>query len=101
MHHYTQGITTRQAHKGIPTNLYEEEQGLLGFFGPVSHLLRKKPSTKWTQIDGQLKPRMFDLVRLPEEDRVQRLFFNAHLSISWQWVNPRKEKKIKAFRNAD
>ena len=61
MSHYSQGNPTRQAHKGIPEGLYEEEQGTKGFFGPVSHLIRKNPSTNWIEIDGPLKPRMFDL----------------------------------------
>lgn len=100
MHHYTQGVPTRQAHKSIPEGHYEEEQGLLGFFGPVSHLIRKSPSTKWTNVEGELKPRLFDLVKFPESGK-QRLFFNSHLTVSWQWVEPVQGNKLKAYRNAD
>ena len=51
MHHYTQGKPTTQAHKGIPEGMYEEEQGQGGFFGPVSHLIKEKPSTRWVEIE--------------------------------------------------
>ncbi len=62
MHHYSQGKPTKQAHKGIPEGQFEEEQGHGGFFGPVSHLIKPEPSTRWVDIQGPLKPRLFDLV---------------------------------------
>jgi len=85
MHHFFQGKPTRQAHKGIPDGYYEEEQGLGGFFGRVSHLLKKQPSTRWEQIDGPLRPHMFDLVKAPKENGFQRLLFNASCSIGLRW----------------
>ena len=51
----------RQPHKNIPPGYFEEEQGQGGFYGPVSHLIKKTPGTGWTNIEGSLKPRMFDL----------------------------------------
>lgn len=101
MHHYTQGEPTRQGHKGIPEGLYEEEQGLKGFFGPVSHLIRKKPTTRWTQIEGPLKPRLYDLVKCPVMDGRQRLFFNQFMTVSWQWVDIKPVSELKAIKNAD
>ena len=101
MHHYTQGKPTRQGHKGIPEGQYEEEQGLDGFFGPVSHLVRKKPSTTWTQIEGPLKPRLYDLVRCPQTEGRQRLFYNNQLTVYLQWVDRRESKELKGFRSAD
>lgn len=102
MHHYTQGKPTKQGHKGIPEGHYEEEQGLKGFFGPVSHLIRKNPSTRWTDIKGELKPRMYDLVKLDAaNEKRQRLFFNSNLNVSMFWVSPNKAKDLKAFRSAD
>src|SRR3989338_6775951 len=99
---YKQGETTKQAHKGIPAGLYEEEQGRKGFFGPVSHLVRKKPSTGWKKIDGPLKGRMFDLVGAAEKaGKRQRLFFNADIEIALELRSPAKEKNPRAFRNAD
>lgn len=100
MYHYTQGRPTIQAHKGIPEGHYEEEQGLKGFFGPVSHLIRKKPSTRWTKIEGPLRPRMYDLVKI-EAEGCHRLLYNQHLAISLQWMSPRSGKEVKAYRNAD
>lgn len=101
MHHYTQGQPTRQGHKGIPENHYEEEQGLKGFFGPVSHLIRKNPTTRWTEIDGPLKPRLYDLVKCPQSSGRQRLFYNQHMAVYWQWVDVTKPSELKAFKNAD
>ena len=51
----------RQAHRDIPQGCFEEEQGQGGFYGPVSHLIREKPPTRWIDIKGALKPRMYDL----------------------------------------
>ena len=107
MHHYFQGKPTKQAHKGIPEGFYEEEQGLKGFFGPVSHLIRKKPSTRWNKIEGELKPRMFDLVKLEGStasavpDGRQRLFYNSALNVYWWWVTPKAADQLKAFRSSD
>lgn len=97
----SQGIHTRQAHKGIPEGHVEEEQGRKGFFGNVSHLIRKKASTRWESIDGPLKPRMFDLVKASRTGQRQRLLFNRDIALYSQWVMPTAEKKLKAFRNAD
>lgn len=101
MDHYNQGRPTRQAHKGIPDGLFEEEQGTKGFFGPVSYLIRKNPSTNWVKIDGPLKPRMFDLVELPKQSGCQRLLFNQHLTISNLWISANEAKNLVAQRNAD
>lgn len=101
MHHYTQGKPTNQAHKGIPEGQFEEEQGLDGFYGPVSHLLRDKPSTRWINIEGPLKPRMYDLVKLDVKTATQRLLYNNDVTISNMWLQPETPDKIKARRNAD
>ena len=52
MHHYSQGLNTKQAHKAIPEGYYEEEQGRKGFFGPVSHLIRKNPDIVYELIES-------------------------------------------------
>jgi homogentisate 1,2-dioxygenase len=101
MHHYTQGQPTRQGHKGIPEGMFEEEQGLEGFFGPVSHLLKSKPSTRWSNIEGPLKPRMFDLVKLLEPSGIQRLLYNNDITISSVWMSPQSPDKLLGKRNAD
>ena len=97
MYHSTQGRPTRQGHKGIPEGLFEEEQGLDGFYGPVSHLIKERPSTRWNSIEGNLKPRMFDLVKHLKNDvsasevsglTGQRLFYNNDLTVSSPWILP-------------
>ncbi len=100
MHHYEQGLSTKQAHKAIPEGHFEEEQGRKGFFGPVSHLIRKNPSTHWTEIDGPLRPHLYDLVELPKEDKWNRLVYNREVAVYNLWKDlPKGESK--AFRNSD
>jgi homogentisate 1,2-dioxygenase len=101
MYFSSQGIHTRQAHKGIPEGYVEEEQGRKGFYGQVSHLIRKKASTRWRTIDGPLKPRMLDLVKADRSGKRQRILYNSDLTIYSQWVMPGAEKNLNAFRNAD
>ena len=102
MHHYTQGHPTRQGHKGIPDGHFEEEQGLKGFFGPVSHLIRKKPSTRWKNIKGPLKPRLFDLVKFSSKvEGSQRLLYNNQVTLSMHWKKVLKPEELVADRNAD
>lgn len=107
MHHYSQGIHTTQGHKGIPENHYEEEQGRKGFFGPVSHLIKPAPSTRWTAIEGKLRPHLFDPTLVKSQDGVwQRILFNADVSIYWLTqkavsVPVSGLSSQKAHRNAD
>ncbi len=101
MHLFFQGLFTKQAHKGIPEGAYEEEQGLKGFFGPVSHLIKRQPSTRWTKIEGPLRPHMYDLVKLTENKGWQRMLFNQHLSISLVTAEVNAEARTKGFRNGD
>ncbi len=60
---YKQGQPPAQAHKGIPDTMVEEEQGLEGFYGRVSHLIKKNPPTGWSKIEceASIRPYMFDL----------------------------------------
>lgn len=98
---FFQGLFTRQAHKAIPEGYFEEEQGLKGFFGPVSHLIKKQPSTRWTKIDGPLRPHMFDLVKFEAREGWQRLLYNQHLEISLRWMDVKPEHQKRGFRNGD
>ncbi len=102
MYHYSQGDHPKQAHKGIKKGIYEEEQGRKGFFGPVSHLYKSKPSTRWSKIDGPLKPRMFDLVEVGKPGSgPQRLLYNSDIEISMEVKDVDSSKDLSAFRNAD
>lgn len=104
MYQYSQGRHTTQGHKGIPEGHFEEEQGRKGFFGPVSHLIRPQPSTRWTSIEGPLRPQMFDCMKLqPIPGHWQRLLYNQDLSLQFLFLIPMDAGQTgkKAFRNAD
>lgn len=101
MNHYSQGKFTKQAHKTIPEGYYEEEQGLKGFFGPVSHLIKSKPSTNWSKIEGELKPRAFDINLLEEKKDEQLLLYNQQVRISSLVCSLSEDKKQSASRSAD
>ena len=102
MHHYWQGKVHSQAHKGIQKDCYEEEQGRDGFYGPVSHLVRKAPSPRWNNIKGPLKPRMYNLNLMMDTLGWHRLFYNASIQTFYlKWEKPQELKKVKGFRNAD
>ncbi len=102
MHQYQQGRFTTQGHKGIPDNHFEEEQGRKGFFGPVSHLIKPQPSTRWKYIEGPLKPHLYDLVEISKHyNQWQRLFYNADAGVYQLWLPKKNPDEIKSFRNAD
>lgn len=87
----------RQPHKAIPEGLFEEEQGQEGFYGKVSHLLKKRPSTRWSHIEGELKPRMFHLAPL-QKTCWSTLLYNDFLKLSFYSLDKSPEQ---AFANAD
>ena len=103
MHHYSQGKVHSQAHKGIGEDCYEEEQGRDGFYGPVSHLVKKAPSPRWKNITGSLKPRMYNLNQLPQSSSSwQKLLYNAFVEIYYlKQKKSQNLKTIKGFRSAN
>ncbi len=102
MFQYSQGKHTTQGHKGIPEGHFEEEQGRKGFFGPVSHLIKPSPSTRWTSIDGPLRPHMFDCVELGKNwGAWQRLLYNSDVTLSYLHEKKSTQPATAAFRNAD
>lgn len=102
MHHYSQGKHTTQAHKGIPEGAFEEEQGRSGFFGPVSHLIKEQPSTRWTHIEGHLRPHLFDLVKYESKaSQWQRLMYNSDCAIYYWKMNSTQTTEVLGRRNAD
>ncbi|QEL54175.1 homogentisate 1,2-dioxygenase [Chromobacterium paludis] len=63
---HREGTISRQAHADLPAEgIYEREVGRSGFFGPATHLHHKHPPTGWSDWDGPLRPRAFDLNELP------------------------------------
>lgn len=102
MHLYFQGQFTSQAHKAIPEGAFEEEQGRKGFFGPVSHLIKSQPSTRWTQIDGPLRPHLYDAVKMPQIwGAWQRMMYNTDVVIYNYWDKKTEGAVEYGFRNAD
>ncbi len=59
-----EGISSRQAHADLPEGTYERELGREGFFGPATQMYHRHPPTGWTDWDGPLRPRAFDLSRI-------------------------------------
>jgi len=109
MHQYSQGKNHTQGHKGIPAGHVEEEHGRKGFFGQVSHLIKPEAPTRWTEIDGPLRPHLFDLVPMKYEgNRWKRLFFNNEVAM-YSVMNPATmlqsaaagKTNLKSFRNVD
>jgi len=60
-----EGRASRQAHADLPEGTFERELGKEGFFGPATMMYHKHPPTAWTSWQGPLRPRAFDLTRLP------------------------------------
>ncbi len=60
-----EGDASRQAHCDLPAGTYEREMSKEGFFGPAAFFHHRHPPTGWTDFEGPLRPRAFDLTRLP------------------------------------
>lgn len=62
-----EGKASRQAHCDLPDGTYEREISKEGFFGPASMVYHPKPPTGWSDFEGPLRPRAFDLNKLPSD----------------------------------
>lgn len=111
-----EGRVAERPHLNLPEGTYEEELGLDGFFGPVSHLYSRNPPTSWSDLrrsSFQWKPKK----EMPEEflkpqcyrplpkdlsgdffESCRTLFWNADIAIHGHRVT--KDSPI-YFRNAD
>lgn len=80
-----EGLASRQAHCDLPEGTYERELGKEGFFGPASHMYHTHPPTGWSDWEGPLKPRAFDLVKLDglanDPWSAPLLLGNAHMAM--------------------
>lgn len=99
-----QGVHSKQAHADFPEEgIYEREIGRSGFFGPATHLHHRHAPTGWTEWEGELRPRAFDLNKLDlnGEDSpfsAPDILSNAHCKYRlWQCNQPMK----RLARNAD
>ena len=97
-----EGSASRQAHADLPPGTFERELGKEGFFGPATHMYHRHPPTGWTNWDGPLKPRAFDLTKLNEEHPspwdAGLVLHNAHLRMRL-WRAPRRMDHL--ARNGD
>ena len=101
---WTRGQVSRQAHVGLPEGTYEEEHGRHAFKGRASHLYRTHPPTAWVRLEGDIKPRAFDLNRLTTADQLQpaapweRILWNGDVAI---YVSRLSEPMPHFLRDAD
>src|SRR3954451_5190536 len=65
------GEYSRQAHVALPEGTFEDEHGREGFYGRVSHLYHQHPPTGWTRIEGPLKPRAINCLKLAEPEIIR------------------------------
>ena len=59
-----QGDHSRQAHADLPPGTFEREMSKEGFFGPAAFFHHQTPPTGWSDFEGPLRPRAFDLTML-------------------------------------
>lgn len=66
--HYplVKGEASRQAHADLPEGTFEREMSKEGFFGPAAFFYHRNPPTGWSDFEGPLAPRAFDLVQINE-----------------------------------
>lgn len=111
-----EGVVAERPHLNLPKDTYEEEIGLDGFFGPVSHLYHYQPPTQWSDIHRNefqwnpakavaqdfLKPLCF---RKSESKRLGDFFSSSELQF-WNedaavHVHRLTKDNLSYFRNAD
>jgi homogentisate 1,2-dioxygenase len=96
------GVPPRQAHADLPAGSYEREMGSDGFYGPATHLLHKHPPTGWSDWEGPLRPRAFELAQLHASSAspwsATPVLHNAHLALRLWQLDGRMDHLV---RNAD
>lgn len=98
---WQKGETSRQAHRDLPEGSYEREIGREGFSGPSSRIYHKRPPTGWSNIEGELQPRAFNLQNVPETNEPWKsleVLYNTHVRVSL-WNTPKSMSSL--ARNAD
>ena len=101
-----EGVASRQAHADLPAGTYERELSKEGFFGPAAHMYHRHPPTGWTAWEGPLRPRAFDLTKLPSRSDLDmrspwsapELLSNASLWLAY-WRLPKSMEDL--VRNGD
>src|SRR3954463_5714147 len=98
---WVKGVTSRQAHVGLPEGTVEEEHGGWGFFGAASHLYRTHAPTGWVKVEGPAAHHALDTNRLPVDDDAlwpTLLLGNRDLSIAY---HRRVKGRAEFLRDAD
>ncbi|HET8882527.1 MAG TPA: homogentisate 1,2-dioxygenase [Solimonas sp.] len=96
-----EGLASRQAHADLPAGHVERELGKEGFFGPSTQMIHPRPPTGWTNWEGPLRPRAFDLAKLGASGSpwdAHAILHNANLRMRW-WICERPMTEL--ARNAD
>ncbi|MGO1119157.1 homogentisate 1,2-dioxygenase [Rhodovibrionaceae bacterium A322] len=97
-----EGQASRQAHVGFPEGTYEREMGKEGFFGPATHMYHQNPPTGWTDWEGPLRPRAFDLNKVDGAQAspwdAQLVLHNASVKVRF-WRAPARMDHL--VRNGD
>jgi homogentisate 1,2-dioxygenase len=97
-----EGKASRQAHCDLPEGTYEREMSKEGFFGPAAFFHHRHPPTGWSDFSGPLRPRAFDLARLPEHAQgpwsATTVLANSHCRIRY-WRTQGAMTRL--ARNAD
>jgi len=80
-----EGRASRQAHADLPEGTFEREMSKEGFYGPATQMYHTHPPTGWTDWEGPLRPRAFDLAKLatasPSPCKAASVLGNAHLRL--------------------
>jgi homogentisate 1,2-dioxygenase len=95
-----QGRYSRQAHVAAPYPTFERELGAEGFDGPATMMYHRNPPTAWSGIHGPLRPRAFDLTKIPPSSspaNARLVTSSAHMKQRY-WVF---EGDSELFRNSD
>jgi homogentisate 1,2-dioxygenase len=97
---WVRGVTSRQAHVGLPPGTVEEEHGRSGFYGPASHLYRRHPPTDWLTVDGPAAHHAYDTGRLRGVDDLWpvQLLGNAQVVIGYHRY---RDGRAELLRDAD
>ena len=97
-----EGTGSRQAHADLPPGTYERELGREGFYGPATQMYHTHPPTQWTDWEGPLRPRAFNLnhVSVASGDpwAAAEVLCNAHVRYRFWRAEGRMDALV---RNAD
>lgn len=97
------GVFSRQAHADFPEQApFEREISRDGFFGPATHIHHQHAPTAWSAIEGDCRPRAFDLLKWPQDCPtvwdVEPILINEDCSIRF-WTLSKSMPELS--RNAD